>query len=339
MTVSVDGQNARYHHKTVQSEELGIGFALSAAEAVLRRRLPNYSLSIIDADIALQAGWALAGKEVKQRDGVKLRPDYFIEARAAGKPPKVIVVECKGTHQKTPHVFTQLAKASSQVQSVQIGRWGTTPSLMIATELMAQSGITIHILDPEGDGTLHAGDNESPVTANYPAEELNIFPRIRIPNQDDMPETGMPGFEISPERFTWFRRVLARTAAASLMAFAGDRESAAELLTTRQGQRHFRGYVHPGTGIVQDATHEIRGITFTGTDLVFRLHGTRVEAFSGIAEPLYRMLAEGDVDRYRGEAPREYQSWNSRGGQEGWVGPVSMREDGSLMAMRILPQR
>ncbi|WP_159043894.1 hypothetical protein [Streptomyces sp. NRRL S-1521] len=48
----------------------GIGFALTVAERIVRKRYPRHSVFLVDADIALQAGWALVGKDVRRRDGV-----------------------------------------------------------------------------------------------------------------------------------------------------------------------------------------------------------------------------------------------------------------------------
>jgi hypothetical protein len=80
------------------------------------------------------------------------------------------------------------------------------------------------------------------------------------------------------------------------------------------------------------------GVGFVGTDHVFRLHGTRVEAFSGIATSLYRMLRDGDIDRYRETAPEQTARWTSH--IRHWEdGPASIQEDGSIMAMRALPER
>ncbi|MGW1564860.1 hypothetical protein ACWCQ1_52020 [Streptomyces sp. NPDC002144] len=85
MALSEEGLNPRRHYKTVQSGELGIGFALAVAEQALRKRYPDHLISVVDADIALQAGWALVGKDVKRRDWVKLRPDFLLEAWKPGE--------------------------------------------------------------------------------------------------------------------------------------------------------------------------------------------------------------------------------------------------------------
>jgi hypothetical protein len=76
MKLSEEGLNPRRHYKTVQSGELGIGFALAVAERIVRKRYPGHSVSLVDADIALQAGWALVGKDVRRRDWVRQRPRH-----------------------------------------------------------------------------------------------------------------------------------------------------------------------------------------------------------------------------------------------------------------------
>ncbi|WP_198549062.1 hypothetical protein [Streptomyces sp. PRh5] len=92
MKLSEEGLNPRRHYKTVQSGELGIGFALAVAERIVRKRYPGHSVSVVDADIALQAGWVLVGKDVRRRDWVRQRPDFFLEAWNPGEPSKVRAV-------------------------------------------------------------------------------------------------------------------------------------------------------------------------------------------------------------------------------------------------------
>jgi len=142
MALSAEGLRPVYHHRTVQSEALGIGFALAAATRILALRRPDHTFTVIDADIALQAGWALGGRDLVSREDVKLRPDYFIEARPPWGPSKVIALECKGTHWDVRYARQQLAKASSQVDAVHLAGRGALPSLAIATELRAKTGIT-----------------------------------------------------------------------------------------------------------------------------------------------------------------------------------------------------
>jgi len=128
MALSEEGLNPRRHYKTVQSGELSIGFTLAVAERALKKRYPDHLISVVDSDIALQAGSALVGKEVKRRDWVKLRPDFLLEAWKPGEPSKVIALACKGTHAKGSYAHTQLAAASAQVEAVQVGPWDQTPT-------------------------------------------------------------------------------------------------------------------------------------------------------------------------------------------------------------------
>ena len=106
------------------------------------------------------------------------------------------------------------------------------------------------------------------------------------------------------------------------MAFTGGGEPTAQYLTARQGERHYEGFTHAGTGIVQDIDPQIRGIRFIGTDHVFRLNGKRVEAFSGLAADLFKYLRDGDVERYRREAHALRATWLSARGKDDYDGPV-----------------
>ncbi|WP_328420381.1 hypothetical protein [Streptomyces sp. NBC_00443] len=70
-----------------------------------------------------------------------------------------------------------------------------------------------------------------------------------------------PGVHVTPELSGWFRHVLARTSAAGLTAFAGDGNSTAPYLTTRQGSRRFSaGMAHAATDSVQDAAYTLLGL-------------------------------------------------------------------------------
>jgi hypothetical protein len=342
MALSAEGLKPVHHHKTVQSEELGIGFAIVVALRILARRFPHHSLTVIDADVALSAGWAIRGREVTNRDDVQLRPDYFIEARPPRGPSKLVVLECKGTYQQNGYFRKQLAKASSQVEAVHLAGRGALPSLAIGTELRAKAGITVNVLDPDGDGTLDLVDDNPELAFNSEADQKAIAPLFKIPVVEEggrRRSLTVNGFQIKPEHYAWFAKILARTAAAGLMAFCGERMSAAPYLTKRQGSDRYKELVYAGTGSLRDVEHEINGLPFVGTDQVFRLNKVRIEAFSGMSQPLFERLHSGDVASYRRQAPDVFQSWAERRqrGYGGWDGPVSVDADGSIMALRILP--
>lgn len=299
MALSAEGLNPRRHYKTVQSSELGKGFALVLAERIVRKQYPDHAVAVIDADIALQAGWALVGRDVQRRDWVRQRPDFLLEAWKPGEPSKIIPLACRGTHAKTPYVQTQLASASAQVEAFHIGPWGDTPSLVISSELLGQGGVVVHALHTPGAAALHVEPGDPAADADKDLRDENIYPEVQFPPDEgeDKPRRG-GGFQVLPEHYAWFKRATARAGAAGLMAFTGGGNPTAQYLTKRQGRQYFEGFVHEGTGIVQDAEQVISGTRFLGTDHVFRLNGTRVEAFSGVAEGLFELLAEGKVEQY-----------------------------------------
>ncbi|MFJ1549413.1 hypothetical protein [Streptomyces sp. NPDC088246] len=53
------------------------------------------------------------------------------------------------------------------------------------------------------------------------------------------------------------------------------------------------------TSSVDDADIEVGGTKFVGTDHVFRMGSVRIEAFSGMAEPLYELIKKGRMEEYR----------------------------------------
>lgn len=122
-----------------------------------------------------------------------------------------------------------------------------------------------------------------------------------------------------------------------LTAFAGDGEATGPFLTTRQGSRRFTtGIAHAATGSVQDATHEFFGIPFVGTDHVFRLIGDRVEAFSGVQADLFEHLSHGRLEQYRSEVYTRRSTCPTGSWDEDWGGPISLHQDGSVLAMHLL---
>ncbi|MFF5787442.1 hypothetical protein ACFY8P_21050 [Streptomyces sp. NPDC012693] len=86
--------------------------------------------------------------------------------------------------------------------------------------------------------------------------------------------------------------------AKGLVAFTGSGRATARHLTERQGHKRLTGLQHAAGTSVQDTAHKLLGTEYVGTDRVFRLHGARVEAFSGVDLALFRLLAS-DVEEYR----------------------------------------
>lgn len=338
MELSADGHDPRYHRKSVQAEDLGIAFALSAALRIAQRRHPDFKFEIVDADVALEAGWALRGAEVRSREKTLLRPDYFLVGLRGDEPARLITVECKGSHGRVDAQYVQLAKASAQVHAVVVGGVESDdmppPSLLMATALRGEGGIEMRILDPEGDGVL-AIPGDRALTLNGPTEQLNELagiPSTTIDGRDD----ARPGFYVAPDRAEWFSRVLARTSAAGLLAFVGDRAAARALLTNRQQDRVGPAYTLPGTGATFDTGITLGGLFFVGTDHVFRFGPQRLEAFSGLLVGLHQRLAAADLDGYQALLPDVLAEWEhrrERATQE-WGGVITMDINGAVLGLR-----
>lgn len=342
MELSESGKDPRYHRRSVQAEDLGIAFALAAALRIAQRRHPDYRFEIVDADVALEAGWALRGHEVKTKSNTKLRPDYFLFGFRDGSAARVITVECKGSHGAADAQHKQLAKAAAQVNAVVIADSNqgdvTPPGLMMSTSLDDTGGIQMRILDPPGDGTLAlSGDGDDHESGlNGPVEQYNEFPGIPV-RDEEAERDRRPGFYIAPERSEWFARVLARTASAGLLAFAGDRDTAGRLLTPRQrvrlGGEHETGPSH----VDFDTGIELAGMRLVGTDHVFRLQSQRMEVFSGIPHVLHDLLSgEPDLKGRHHMLPDLSAQWHER--QEeilaDWGGVVFMDTNGAVMGLR-----
>lgn len=267
LVLSQDANDVVFHHKTAQSEQLGIGFALLIAKKVLDKWYPDFEFQTVDADVALSAGFIETVGRIQQDHRTKMRPDYFLVGHRTGKKGSamVVVLECKGTH-KTRHFATgQLAKASIQVETVPIGN--ETPRAIMVATLLEQSGITAFVLDPPGAEELWSGSDEQldDLLAQQP-ENLGLTPRLPSPEefqarQDLLAETedhieplpqlepkpteeepefaesipaGLPEiFPIPESRRSWFLQVLARSAATSTLLYAGDATNARLYATHR----------------------------------------------------------------------------------------------------------
>lgn len=337
MTLSGEGHNPMHHYKALQSRELGKGFALALAKHLLSQRYPDHSVSIVAADPTLRAGWALTSKDSGHSAGYRYRPLFFAEIWKPGEPSRVIPIACKGNHSGPSTAHAQLASASVHVEAVHIGSWNETPVLVFSTELPEEGPLTIHALQARGGGVLAGTADVPSADLDQPIENHNIYPGIRRPAKGEETPIPVPGFHIQPEHYAWFRQVLARVDAAGLTAFSGGGEPTVQYLTKRQGQHHFTGFAHAAAGSVQDAEQTLHGIHFVGTDHIFRLNGTRVEAFSGVAAHLFEHLKVGHVKRYRSEVHTQRSTWQRQAWDARWGGPVSVHQDGSILAMRLLP--
>ncbi|WP_143091519.1 hypothetical protein [Lentzea albida] len=204
----------------------------------------------------------------------------------------------------------------------------------MATALAGSGGIEMLILDPDGDGVL-AVPGERALSLNGPIEELHDFAGIPVKASDGSDDT-RPGFYIPPERSEWFSRVLARTSAASLLTFVGDRKSARELLTPRQQTRVGSEYALPGTDTVFDTGVVLGGMRFIGTDHVFRFGSRRMEAFSGVLVGLRQLLAEKDFQGYQSALPSVQAVWADRRqeAEAEWGGVIAMDTDGAVLGLR-----
>ncbi|MER7838276.1 hypothetical protein ABTY98_20885 [Streptomyces sp. NPDC096040] len=337
MGLSAEGRETADYYKALQSGELGTGLALALATQILGRRYPDHCVSIVPADTALRAGFALTSRDAGHRSGYRYRPRFLAEVWKPGEPSRVFPIESKGNHSNPPASHAQLASASAHVEAVHIGAWNETPSLLFSTELPLDGPLTVHCLQAPGrDGWLRDPTDPGHRSLDHPVEETNIYPGIVVPSKEHESPTPLPGFHLQPQHHAWFGHVLARTLAAGLTAFAGDGDATVQYLTKRQGQRHFTGFAHAATGSVQDARQKILGTAFVGTDHVFRLNRTRVEAFSGVAEDLFTHLEAGRVHQYRKEVYARRDAWPHAVWDSHWGGPVSVNPDGSVLAMREL---
>jgi hypothetical protein len=338
LKLSGEGKETADHYKALQSSELGVGFGLVVAQRILAQRHRDRVVSIVPAETALRAGWALTSRDKGRRgpQSYSYRPQFFAELWKPGAPSLVLPITCKGNHSNAKQSHGQLASASAHVEAVHVGAWNETPAMVFSTELPRHGHVAVHALCAEGSG----GWLVKPESGDLDVElrDRNHFPGIQPPANGADASSPVPGFHVTPDRYAWFGQVLARTAAAGLTAFAGNSEATSQYLTERQGRKHFTtGFAHAAAGSVQDARNVLLGIPFEGTDHVFRLNRVRVEAFSGVKDDLLKHLAAGRVEQYRREIYSKRHDWPTAIWDSSWGGPVSVRPDGTVLAIRLLP--
>jgi hypothetical protein len=146
LALSSEAASLRNHHCAALSEYLGIGFALEAAVHLARQRFSDATVICVDAEEAL--GQASAGGHITPI-GNKLRPDYLVLAFKRNKVVGLWTLECKGSKSASGEI-TRLAKATRQVESLQI-HGGGPPSGLVCSTVANSKGITVSMLDPEGD--------------------------------------------------------------------------------------------------------------------------------------------------------------------------------------------
>ncbi|MFF6988935.1 hypothetical protein [Streptomyces sp. NPDC010273] len=137
----------------------------------------------------------------------------------------------------------------------------------------------------------------------------------------------------------WFGQLLARTTAAGLTAFSGGGKYTARYLTARQGREHYDVPAFAATSSIDDADIEVADTKFLDTDNVFRMGAARIEAFSGTDSGLYKLIKDGSLEEYR-QAAYELRSKRHDSHAAGnWNAPISFQDDGTVMALSILPIR
>jgi hypothetical protein len=354
-----------HHHATTQSEQLGIGLALVVARAVLRQQHPGWDFDAVDAEVALKAGFIGDVGEIDQATGTKKRPDYFLVGRRVRERRtgfKVVVLECKGSHQTPRFSIEQLARATVQVEAVRVGG-RTPPSLMVASHLTHRR-ITSYVLDPEGEDDLWGGATQdmdeflaeepteyhwharpSPPASETPTEAAGADPvHVRGPEQEAAPRSDLQVFNIPEQRRGWFTQILARAAAATTLLFAGDSLAARGYATPRQ-----RGYeAPPHPTLFEDAdppwaystarTLRLPGMRLEGTRFRTPLpDGRNLEVFRGVDARLHRMLADGRIGPYLRAAPGTFERWTRLPRLDGAA--VSFGRDGTALVIRLTSGR
>jgi hypothetical protein len=368
------GSDIVHHHKVAQSEQLGIGLALVVAKRILERKYPGWLFSSVDVDVALAAGFIEGVGLVRQKSKATMRPDYFLVGRRAGggrSGCKVYVLECKGTHGNAYHSKQQLATASLQVGSIELGA-RTLPSLIVASRL-STSGISIDVLDPPGDDDLWNGESgefdsllsedpgpkqwESgkPTFEQFYARQRELFGDGESePSEADV-ESAHSEYEASVSELPvifrvpedskeWLFRILARNAAHSVLRFAGDNTSASQWASPSTADHQRLPMDDPAPDwqtFTVSSESNIDSHRFVGIKYSMPLpDGATLEIFRGVEKGMYESLREGRVSAYLRRAHRLRGSWASVATGASANGPrhqaVSVGSDGTGLRIHVV---
>ena len=330
------------YYKAMQSRELGTAFALALVETALLERHRGHGVSFVPSGVVLRAGWKKLMKHY--------RPDYFAEVWKPGSPSVVYPVSCKGSSGAPRSAYGQLASNSAHVEMVRIGE-EETPCFIVSTTLPRKGPIEVNALEGGGSGGQVVCGSAS-VEKGELLTDRNLFPEYTVPGRAEVEPERVSGYYVDPAHSSWFGRVLARADAANVASFAGDDAAATRFLSVRQREHCFldrEEVTAHDTSVyrsfrvnVQNTALSLGGTSYLGTDHVFRIGSSRIEAFCGVEEDLLTLLREGDVDGYRSTVYERRLS----GGDSGlarsssvdgeWEGPVSFRADGTILAVREL---
>ncbi|MFI7218862.1 hypothetical protein [Micromonospora maritima] len=362
-------QSLVYHHKVTQSEQLGIGLALVVAKKVLQRQHPQWTFFAVDAEVALKAGFIDGVGAVVPTSKSQKRPDYFLVGHhSAGRRSrmKIVVLECKGTHQSAAFAYGQLARAAVQVRTLSVG--GRRPPALMVASCLAERQITSYVLDPPGDDELWDGDpgDFEGMLHNRPedqhwrtrpatADEARIWPVAT--EGADPPDTNGPApadelppgapevFHVPEEQRGWFTRILTRAVAATALLFAGDSATARDYATPRQrGDEEARDgqlrlfELDPSWAASTATTQQVADdLHARGT--LYRAplpNGKALEVFRGVESGLYGQLANGEIAAYLRAAPLVRRRWLRSRPRDG---AVSLGRDGTILTIRVTDRR
>ncbi|MER5747064.1 hypothetical protein ABT097_27815 [Streptomyces sp. NPDC002225] len=344
LCLTEEGKAPELSYRGMQARELGRAFGLAAAERALRERYPDHLISIVDADTVLLPGFARTKPAATL--GARARPDFLLEAWRPGEGSRVFVVTVNGNHQavkpktsaSSRTTYRQLARGSERVERLHLGQGNETPSLITSTEFLAAAGVTVHLLHAEGDIELPVRAPSGPRSADTAIGRRGLPYVNSVADLTQRGEGRHNAFLIPENEFSWFGRVIARAHAAGQLSLAGGGGKVGQYLIGDQGRKHFSETTFAGTSSVHDAKADFGGEAYVGTDQVFRINGTRVEAFSGMAADLYGLLADGKVEEYRRRAYERRKEWPNSDDVDTW-GASSFRPDGTALAIRVVPKR
>lgn len=252
LRLSDETEQIRYHHRTVLSEQIGLGVGLATALKTLELQYPGKLVRVVDAEAVL----ANPAIEPGLDQVAELRPDVLLIVEDG----PLIVLECKGSR-GTSNRIAVMARAMRQLCSLEYH--GATPPGIVVHAAADIDEVRATVLDPEGD----------PVWST-PADRTKATEFERKPTGDEVRDVGA------------LRAEAEDLSDALLLAWSGAEETALSLVPPQK--RDLKGRQPP---IDIDATTvTLLDRRVTGVESAIEIGGERFRFFRGVDSELQQGL-------------------------------------------------
>lgn len=271
-------EQIRYHHRTVLSEQIGLGVGLATALKTLELQYPGKLVRVVDAEAVLANPPLVPGLD----QAAELRPDVLLLVEDG----PLVLLECKGSR-GTSNRIAAMARAMRQLCSLTYQ--GLTPPGFVVHAAADTDQLRATILDPEGDAVW-----------STPADRTKEAQFNRRPTVDEVQDVGA------------LRAEAEDLSDATVLAWSGAEESALALVPQRARNSEMR---RPPVDL-DTTTVTVRDRPVTGVESAIEIGGERFRFFRGLDSDLQEALktkSRSEASATRAEEVRKNisTSWES----------------------------